>query len=233
MRRRAALVARPRRTGPRPATSALVTWKLPLPTTPKTCVDAVRRPARARRASATVASRSALDQGQHPARAARAARRSAAARRSRPRRSAAARPGSAAGSGRTCRCRAGTSGTGTAGRTSGPAPASVPTVSTPTPWIGASSASHRAHSTEMPGRVRPRWRRNAAASSTGRPSRCGSSSQPPAGSGPCSASHARMWSTSSRKSGSSAACGRDVEHHGRRDQPARPAPATRRRRRGR
>ncbi len=31
------------------------------------------------------------------------------------------------------------------------APASVPTVSTPTPRIGVSSASQRAHSTEMPG----------------------------------------------------------------------------------
>ena len=32
--------AGPRRTGPRAATSALVTWKLPLPTTPKTVLDA-------------------------------------------------------------------------------------------------------------------------------------------------------------------------------------------------
>lgn len=40
---------------------------------------------------------------------------------------------------------------GNAGSNECAAPASVPTVSTPTPITGASSASHCAHSTEMPG----------------------------------------------------------------------------------
>ena len=70
-----------------------------------------RRPPR-RRARPAVSARPARG----PAPGCPSRRRSAAARRSARRRWAAARPGCAAGSGRTCRRRAGTSGTGTAGR---------------------------------------------------------------------------------------------------------------------
>ena len=113
-----------RRTGHPGATSALVTWKLPLPTTPKTRGDAEvgerlpdhlgdlhrGQPAQAR--STRASTRPGC-----PTR-----RRSAAAARSAARRWAAAARGSAAGSGRTCPPRAGRSGTGTAGRTSAPRP---------------------------------------------------------------------------------------------------------------
>ncbi len=87
-------------------------------------------------------------------------------------------------------------------------PASVPTVSTPSPITGASFASHWAHSTEIPGVCGPvsfafrnaSWLCDLAS----QPVRY--SSQPPAGSGPCSSSHFVMCSISSRKSGSAAAC---------------------------
>src|SRR5215468_6228782 len=87
------------------------------------------------------------------------------------------------------------------------APASVPTVSTPNPITGASCASQRAHSTETPGVCGPvssafrkvSWSRDRVS----QPVRY--SSQPPAGSAPCWLSHSLMWSTSSRKSASAAA----------------------------
>src|SRR3984957_18215043 len=86
-------------------------------------------------------------------------------------------------------------------------PASVPTVSTPMPMIGASSASHRAHSMENPGGCGPvllAWRTSCWLSDrASQPVRY--SSQPPAGSGPCCDSHCLMWSGASRKSGSAAA----------------------------
>ena len=104
-------------------------------------------------------SRSSLDQRQHPGRAARARRRSAAGRRRARRRWRAAGRGSAAGSARTCRRRGGRSGTGTPGRRS----ARCRRRCRPSPRrgraIGASSASHLAHSTEIPGCAgRSRWR---------------------------------------------------------------------------
>ena len=87
------------------------------------------------------------------------------------------------------------------------APASVPTVSTPKPITGDSSASQRAHSTDTPGVCGPvsfalrnsSWECDRAS----QPVRY--SSQPPSGSGPCSCSHLVMWLISSRKSGSAAA----------------------------
>src|SRR5690606_14398654 len=84
------------------------------------------------------------------------------------------------------------------------APASVPTVSTPIPITGASSASHFAHATETPG-VCPSLA-NAAGSSPRASQPVRSSNQPPVGSAPCSFSQARMCSTSNRKSGSATTC---------------------------
>src|SRR6266568_2543536 len=73
-------------------------------------------------------------------------------------------------------------------------PASVPTVSTPKPRIGACSASQRAHSTDTPGVCGPvslafrncSWLPDL----TSHPVRY--SSQPPSGSDPCSPSHFLM-----------------------------------------
>ena len=87
-------------------------------------------------------------------------------------------------------------------------PASVPTVSTPMPITGASCASQRAHSTETPGVCGPVSL--AFRNSCWLPDRVSQpvrySSQPRSGSGPWSASHCLTCSTSSRKSGSAAAC---------------------------
>ena len=76
------------------------------------------------------------------------------------------------------------------------------------PRTGASSASQRAHSTETPGVCGPvsSALRNASWLSPRASHPVRNSSQPPSGSGPCSPSHCLMWSTSSRKSGSAAAC---------------------------
>src|ERR1700722_4384457 len=87
-------------------------------------------------------------------------------------------------------------------------PASVPTVSTPMPMIGASSASHLAHFTDTPGVCGPvsfALRKSCwLADLASQPVRY--NSQPPTGSDPCSDSHCLMCSGSSRKSGSAAAC---------------------------
>ncbi len=87
------------------------------------------------------------------------------------------------------------------------APASVPTVSTPSPMIDSRAASHRAQATEMPGVCGPvsLALRNSCwlADLASQPVRY--SSQPPSGSGPCSVSQCWMCSISSRKSGSAAA----------------------------
>ena len=74
-------------------------------------------------------------------------------------------------------------------------PASVPTVSTPTPdhrrLLGQPlRALDRDARSVRAGLVRVRGRRRRLR--CGHPSRCGRSSQPPSGSGPCSASQARM-----------------------------------------
>src|SRR5215831_14343896 len=86
-------------------------------------------------------------------------------------------------------------------------PASVPTVSTPMPITGDSSASHRAHSTEIPGVCGPVSlafrKRSWSVERSSQPVR--NSSQPPSGSGPWARSQSLMCSTSSRKSGSAAA----------------------------
>ena len=127
------------------------------------------------------------------------------------------------------RRRAGRSGTGTAGRTRVRAPASVPTVSTPTPSTGDSSASQRAHSTEMPGCAGPSHPRSGRRRGPrcGRPSRCGRAASRRRAAGRVRSSQARTCSTSSRKSGSAALCVGEVQHHGRGDEP-RPAPPARR-----
>ena len=71
-------------------------------------------------------------------------------------------------------------------------PASVPTVSTPMPRMGRSSASQRAQATSIPGVWGPvSSALRKAASSWARASQpVRYSSQPPSGSGPCSASNA-------------------------------------------
>jgi hypothetical protein len=86
------------------------------------------------------------------------------------------------------------------------APASVPTVSTPSPTSPVSSASHWAHSADTPGECGPvssaLRNRSASVDRSSHPVR--SSSQPPSGSGPWSVSHCRTSSIRSRKSGSAA-----------------------------
>ena len=232
MRGRAALVRGRRRTGRPAATSALVTWKLPLPTTPNTWPTPCADERAADRLGDTASARSALDQGQHAGRAAGAAddrqRRGDHHRAGRRQR----RPGSAAGSGRTCRGRAGTSGTGTAGRTSAPrrrrcrrSPRRRPGSAPPRPATARSRP-------RCPGCAAARWR-NAAWSSARASQPVRYSSQPPSGSGPCSACQASTCSISSRKSGSARGLGGEVEHRRRARSAGPPAPGRRRRRRGR
>ena len=87
------------------------------------------------------------------------------------------------------------------------APASVPTVSVPSPRIGTSSASQVAQAMLIPGVCGPVSfaLRNAAWSSERASQPVRYSSQPPRGSGPFAASHCLTWSISSRKSGFAAA----------------------------
>ncbi len=84
----------------------------------------------------------------------------------------------------------------------------MPTVSVPTPMIGASSASHLAHSTEKPGVCDPESStlRNSASSLERASQPVRNSIQPPCGNAPCSLSHSLMWSTSRTKSASASAC---------------------------
>ena len=148
-----------------------------------------------------------LDQGEHAAAGCPSRRQSAAGQRSRPRRWAAASPGCCSWVSPYLPAPSRKEWQGNGGSKECAAPASVPTVSTPKPRIGASSASQRAHSTETPGVCGPVSSafRNSSwyADRASQPVRY--SSQPPSGSGPCSPSHSLMWSTSSRKSGSAAA----------------------------
>jgi hypothetical protein len=97
------------------------------------------------------------------------------------------------------------------------APASVPTVSTPTPRIGVSSASHFAHSTEMPG-VRPRVGERVGVVAAGVPA--GAVQQPAAGRQRPVLGLPRLdVLASSRKSGSAAASAATSSTDGRGDQP--------------
>src|SRR6266540_3276432 len=88
-----------------PAARALVTWKLPLPTTPKTV--STPRPASALPTASATSMGASRRISARPARArgwgCPSRPRSAAGRRSPPPRAAAARPGSGAASARTCR----------------------------------------------------------------------------------------------------------------------------------
>src|SRR5689334_7699982 len=191
------------------AIRAFVTWKLPLPTSPNT----VSAPRLAR--VAPTASLTCISRGQLPARSTRAS-----ARHGLP-------EPPVIGSGVTISttpvggsCARFCSWVrpylpapsiaewhGNGGSNECARPASVPTVSTPIPMTGDSSASHREHSTERPGVCGPvslafrnrswSWERSS------QPVR--NSSQPPSGSGPWVPSQALMCSTSSRKSGSAAA----------------------------
>src|SRR3954466_11885344 len=83
------------------------------------------------------------------------------------------------------------------------APASVPTVSTPRPTIGACSARGRGPSTAGPGGAPPLRNASWSCARASQPVR--RNSQPPSGSGPCSSSQARRSSSVSRWWGSSAA----------------------------
>ena len=166
------------------ATRALVTWKLPLPTTPKTwstpCARPAsgrrpRRPARRPQRSTSASTRVGLPEP--PTIGSGAAITTAPVGGSSARFCSWVRPYLPAPSRNEWH--------GNGGSNECAAPASVPTVSTPTPMTGASSASQRAHSTETPGVCGPvsSALRNAPGRATAASHPVRSSSQPPAGSG--------------------------------------------------
>ena len=209
-----------------------MTWKLPLPTTPKTC----RRRARRARGRATSADRprrrSPLDQRQHPARAAGAAddrqRRGdhhRAGRRQRGR-------GSAAGSGRTCRRRAGTSGTGTAGRTSARRPRRCRRSPPRRPGSASPRPATARTRREMPGRARRLVGVGTASWSSDAGVPAGAVEQPAAvGQRPVLGLPRLDVLDLEQEVGVLGGLGGEVEHHGRARSAGAPAPGRRPRRR--
>ena len=142
-----------RRTGTPAARSALVTWKLPLPTTPNACPTPSSRQQRADRVGDR--RRSPLDQREHPRRAARAADDRQRATRPAPRRWRAAGRGCAGWSGPTCRAPSRKWWHGNGG-SKPPARARVGARRSPrrTRSAATPAASHRAHSADDPRGVR-------------------------------------------------------------------------------
>ena len=228
-RRRPSRSRRPRGAPPRTSapcsTRALVTTKLPLPSSPKTWRRPTARPAPARppRRRSRMVSR-CPSAGPAPGRGlgCPSRGRSAAARRSAPRRSVGSRARLASWVRPYLPAPSRNEWHGNGGSKLWAAPASVPTVSTPTPddrrLLGQPAPAHRDARRVRPGLVGVQERRLVVGAAS-QPLRY--SSQPPSGSGPCSRCHSSTCATSSRKSGSCGALGALVDHHRRPDELAR------------